>query len=66
LQHPDRCLSRNFLMDPYWRASLGRFRQFSLAWRHYFKKLLKLQPECINVATHNPPKNIFWIAFRRF
>ncbi len=61
LQRPDRCLFRNFLMDPYWRASLGRLRQFSPAWRHYFKKLLKLQPECINVATHSPQKIKFWL-----
>jgi hypothetical protein len=54
LQRPDRCLFRNFLMDPYWRASVGRFRQFSPGWRHYFKKLLKLKAECIKMATHSP------------
>jgi hypothetical protein len=61
LQRPDRCLFRNFLMDPYWRASLGKFRQFSPGWRHYFKKLLKLQAECINVETLSPQKILFWL-----
>jgi hypothetical protein len=30
-------------MEPGWRASLGRFRQISPRWRHYFKELLKQQ-----------------------
>ncbi len=41
----------NLLMGSGWRASLGRFRQISSSWRHYFKELLKLQPGDINVAT---------------
>ncbi len=66
LQRPDRCLFRNFLMDPYWPASLGRFRQFSPGWRHYFKKLLKLQPKCINVVTHCAQKIFFWLLLGDF
>jgi hypothetical protein len=33
------------------QTSLGRFRQISPGWWHYFKKLLKLEPVDINVAT---------------
>jgi hypothetical protein len=47
----------NFLMDQGWQTSLGRFRQISPGWWHYFKKLLKLEPVDINVAT--PSQIIF-------
>jgi hypothetical protein len=47
----------NFLMEQGWQTSLGRFRQITPGWRHYFKKLLKLEPVDINVAT--PSQIIF-------
>ncbi len=60
------CFAISFLMDPYWRAFLGRFRQFSPGRPHYFKKLLKPQPECINVATHSPQQTLFWLLLGHF
>lgn len=62
---PDLCCSQtgyqfiffNFLMEQGWQTSLGRFRQTSQGWRHYFKKLLKLEPVDINVPA--PSQIIF-------
>jgi len=40
-----------------WQVFLGKFKQISLGWQHYLKKLLKLQPTYIKVATPSPQKN---------
>jgi hypothetical protein len=48
-----------------WQIFLGEFKQISLGWQHYLKKLLKLQAIDIRVATPSPKKQ-FVVGFRLF